>query len=152
MAAALFSFRAVALAALLLAVIAACGARAQLQPTNASADSQERSLLSYSGGWIPAKATWYGAPTGAGPDDNGKMPLPFVLAHRSAALALCKSQCGSLSCHCHALVLKSESFARRRVRLQAHQPVPLLLHDVVRQRAHLQGRQGLRLLLPGTAY
>ena len=80
MAAALFSFRAAALAALLVAVMAACGARGQLQPSNASADSQERSLLSYSGGWIPAKATWYGAPTGAGPDDNGKMmPLPFVL-------------------------------------------------------------------------
>ncbi|KAG2550608.1 hypothetical protein PVAP13_9KG327100 [Panicum virgatum] len=71
MAAALFSFRAAALAALLVAVMAACGARGQLQPSNASADSQERSLLSYSGGWIPAKATWYGAPTGAGPDDNG---------------------------------------------------------------------------------
>lgn len=27
---------------------------------------------SYYSGWLPAKATWYGAPTGAGPMDNGK--------------------------------------------------------------------------------
>uniref|UniRef100_A0A453MU16 Uncharacterized protein n=1 Tax=Aegilops tauschii subsp. strangulata TaxID=200361 RepID=A0A453MU16_AEGTS len=26
---------------------------------------------SYNSGWLPAKATWYGAPTGAGPMDNG---------------------------------------------------------------------------------
>jgi hypothetical protein len=25
----------------------------------------------YGSGWLPARATWYGAPTGAGPDDNG---------------------------------------------------------------------------------
>ncbi|KAG8083888.1 hypothetical protein GUJ93_ZPchr0010g8711 [Zizania palustris] len=25
----------------------------------------------YNGIWLPAKATWYGRPTGAGPDDNG---------------------------------------------------------------------------------
>jgi hypothetical protein len=26
---------------------------------------------SYNGKWLPARATWYGKPTGAGPDDNG---------------------------------------------------------------------------------
>jgi hypothetical protein len=25
----------------------------------------------YGGWWLPAKATWYGQPVGAGPDDNG---------------------------------------------------------------------------------
>ncbi|VAI53176.1 unnamed protein product [Triticum turgidum subsp. durum] len=28
---------------------------------------------SYNSGWLPAKATWYGAPTGAGPNDNGTL-------------------------------------------------------------------------------
>jgi hypothetical protein len=27
---------------------------------------------SYNSDWLPAKATWYGPPTGAGPVDNGK--------------------------------------------------------------------------------
>ena len=27
----------------------------------------------YNTGWINAKATWYGRPTGAGPDDNGTL-------------------------------------------------------------------------------
>ncbi|KAJ1296304.1 hypothetical protein BS78_01G289900 [Paspalum vaginatum] len=71
--AAALSLKALALAALL-CVVVSNGARAeqQQQPNhNASDSSQDRSLLSYSSGWLPAKATWYGAPTGAGPDDNG---------------------------------------------------------------------------------
>ncbi|KAG8092520.1 hypothetical protein GUJ93_ZPchr0012g20569 [Zizania palustris] len=28
-------------------------------------------VTAYGSGWLPARATWYGAPTGAGPDDNG---------------------------------------------------------------------------------
>jgi hypothetical protein len=69
-----FSFKAFAVAALL-SVAVTYGARAQQQPDLHNAtESQDRSLLSYSSGWLQAKATWYGAPTGAGPDDNGKDP------------------------------------------------------------------------------
>ncbi|AQL05597.1 Expansin-B3 [Zea mays] len=69
------SCKALAVAALLSVVsVVTYGARAQQQPSHNASDSessQDRSLLSYSSGWLPAKATWYGAPTGAGPDDNG---------------------------------------------------------------------------------
>jgi hypothetical protein len=38
------------------------------------AEDYDTSLAkSYKSGWLPAKATWYGAPTGAGPDDNGTL-------------------------------------------------------------------------------
>ncbi|CAN6283968.1 unnamed protein product [Urochloa humidicola] len=71
MAAALsLSFKALVALAAVLSVLAAHGARAEHQPSNGT-ESQDRSLLSYNSGWLPAKATWYGAPTGAGPDDNG---------------------------------------------------------------------------------
>nr|CAB3495294.1 unnamed protein product [Digitaria exilis] len=62
--AASLSFKAVAL----LSVLFACGALAQ---HNTSDSDDRRSMLSYSTAWVPAKATWYGAPTGAGPDDDG---------------------------------------------------------------------------------
>uniref|UniRef100_A0A453J9W4 Expansin-like CBD domain-containing protein n=1 Tax=Aegilops tauschii subsp. strangulata TaxID=200361 RepID=A0A453J9W4_AEGTS len=39
---------------------------------------------------------------------------------------------------------------RRRLRVQERQPATLLRHDLVRQRAALQGRQGMRLMLPDT--
>ncbi|KAG2539429.1 expansin-B2-like [Panicum virgatum] len=54
---------------LLLAVLVAHGARAQ--PANRTSSSAVRQLRGSGGGWLPAKATWYGAPNGAGPDDNG---------------------------------------------------------------------------------
>ena len=50
---------AVALAVALFSVLAAYGAEAA-KP---------------GGGWLPAKATWYGSPNGAGPDDNGMYAL-----------------------------------------------------------------------------
>ena len=61
---------------LLLAVLVAHGARAQ--PANDTSPAV-RQLLGSGGGWLPAKATWYGAPNGAGPDDNGKCTRCSVL-------------------------------------------------------------------------
>ena len=37
---------------------------------------------SYNSGWLPAKATWYGRPTGAGPEDNGTL---IIYMQRMAA-------------------------------------------------------------------
>jgi hypothetical protein len=34
-------------------------------------DSGANGTNADTGGWLDARATWYGAPTGAGPDDNG---------------------------------------------------------------------------------
>ncbi|KQJ97764.1 expansin-B2 [Brachypodium distachyon] len=56
------STNAVALVALLSAVLVSTGHSQQVNYDTAR---------SYNSGWLPAKATWYGAPTGAGPDDNG---------------------------------------------------------------------------------
>ena len=122
---------------LLLAVLAAHGARAQ--PANHTS-SAVRQLRGSGGGWLPAKATWYGAPNGAGPDDNGMYALLSVSVVFRAAMP-----CLTLSSLCIRFC-----FGRWRVWVQGHQPVPVLVHDVVRQPAPVQGRQGLRLLLPGT--
>ncbi|XBJ24886.1 hypothetical protein VPH35_002666 [Triticum aestivum] len=62
----LLSVKAVALAAVLAAAYASCAAAEQ--PGAADLDA---SAVSYSSAWLPARATWYGAPNGAGPDDNG---------------------------------------------------------------------------------
>ncbi|KAL6906408.1 hypothetical protein ACP4OV_004009 [Aristida adscensionis] len=68
MAAAIVVKLAAALVALFAVLAAHGGARAQLVSHNASA---VRQLRGSGGGWLPAKATWYGQPNGAGPDDNG---------------------------------------------------------------------------------
>ena len=66
---------------LLLAVLVAHGARAQ--PANrTSSSSAVRQLRGSGGGWLPAKATWYGAPNGAGPDDNGMHDTCLLLFRR----------------------------------------------------------------------
>jgi hypothetical protein len=63
-------------AALVISVFATHGARAQpsYNNNNASSSSARRELYYSSttgGSWLPAKATWYGRPNGAGPDNNG---------------------------------------------------------------------------------
>jgi len=61
-------------AALVISVFATHGARAQPSYNNASSSSARRELYYSSttgGSWLPAKATWYGRPNGAGPDNNG---------------------------------------------------------------------------------
>jgi hypothetical protein len=52
----------------------ASGAQAAMNRTSAV-----RQLRS-SGGWQAAKATWYGAPNGAGPNDNGTYAVMSVRA------------------------------------------------------------------------
>ena len=61
--------KAVVLAGLSFSVLAAThvSSAAAEQP----AENYDTSDASYSSNWLPARATWYGAPTGAGPDDNG---------------------------------------------------------------------------------
>lgn len=52
----------------LVSVLLTYGCCAQ-SPLNYTGSLAKASKASWS--WLPAKATWYGAPTGAGPDDNG---------------------------------------------------------------------------------
>jgi hypothetical protein len=89
--------------------------------------------------WLPAKATWYGAPTGAGPDDNGRSH--YTLAVRVRASDRISSG---------RITLIDVSTCRWCLRLQACEPVPVHVHGVLRQRAPLQGWYGVRRLLPGT--
>ncbi|XP_062205516.1 expansin-B6-like [Phragmites australis] len=65
--AAVISSKVAALVALL-SVLAAHGARAEPSYNNAT---ERRALYSTGGSWLPARATWYGRPNGAGPDNNG---------------------------------------------------------------------------------
>jgi len=54
----------VALGALLFSLLATCGSCARPVSFNASDFTADPD-------WEAARATWYGAPTGAGPDDDG---------------------------------------------------------------------------------
>jgi len=129
---------------LLLAVLVAHGARAQ--PANDTSPAV-RQLLGSGGGWLPAKATWYGAPNGAGPDDNGMhtcCSVAVVLTSRPVSHA-----CHPRSNAVPNTVLCASGFCRWRVWLQGHQPVPVHVHDVVRQRAPVPGRTGLWRVLRG---
>jgi hypothetical protein len=60
-----FSVKVAALAGLIFSVLAASASAKK------PAENYNASAVSYSSSWLPARATWYGAPTGAGPDDNG---------------------------------------------------------------------------------
>ena len=67
------SFKAIALVAVA-ALVSVLGAHAEPSYNN---DTSARRELYYSAGstpsstWRPARATWYGRPNGAGPDNNG---------------------------------------------------------------------------------
>ena len=60
-----FSSKAAALAALLFSLLVTYGSCARPVNFNASAFTADPN-------WEAARATWYGAPTGAGPYDDGK--------------------------------------------------------------------------------
>jgi hypothetical protein len=65
-----------ALAVLLLSLLAVGGATVEeyntpdLTPSGAGLN--DSAATKYWGPWTPARATWYGQPNGAGPDDNGE--------------------------------------------------------------------------------
>ena len=131
---------------LLLAVLAAHGARAQ--PANHTS-SAVRQLRGSGGGWLPAKATWYGAPNGAGPDDNGMYALLSVSVVLTSWFVVSHACHPSSNAVADIVSCVRFCFCRWRLWLQGHQPVPVHVHDVVRQPAPVQGRPGLRLVLRG---
>jgi hypothetical protein len=75
-----------ALVAVLFAVLLAHGARAQPE-SNTTADARRE--LRGKGRWHYAKATWYGAPTGAGPLDNGI----YICANNAVVLTFLEFLC-----------------------------------------------------------
>jgi hypothetical protein len=134
---------------LLLALLAGGQCReAQLDAADAGTGTENYTASDaavYWGPWQRARATWYGQPNGAGPDDNGERRHSRDLYYRSASSLLPRCLVGGNVAHGTRRVC-----ARWRVRIQAHQPVPLHVHGLLRQPAIVQGRQGLRLLLQGT--
>jgi len=97
----------------------------------------------YDGKWLAAKATWYGSPVGSGPVDNGTYVREILNIIRPHAMHDLDPSDETSSC------MRSGSLVRRRVRVRGREPAALQRHDVLWQRAHLQGRQGLRLMLSG---
>jgi hypothetical protein len=129
-------------AGLLAVLVVAHGVRAQ--PAN-DTSSAVRQLLGSGGGWLPAKATWYGAPNGAGPDDNGM----YTRCCCCRVYKLVSHACHPSNAVADIVLCVRFCFCRWRVWVQGHQPVPLHVHDVVRQRAPVPGRPGLRCMLRG---
>jgi hypothetical protein len=79
------SLPAAALALLSLFAVGSCR-EAQFDAENFNTSDATR----YYGGWVSARATWYGQPNGAGPDDNGErlgtsciffFKIPFLLLY-----------------------------------------------------------------------
>ena len=72
------SLAALALAALLSSFLAVGGAVEEYNTTDltpSGAGLNDSAATKYWGPWLPARATWYGQPEGAGPDDNGEKIL-----------------------------------------------------------------------------
>ena len=70
---------------MIISVLSAACATAQ-QP----AGDYNTSDVAYSTDWLPARATWYGAPTGAGPNDNGTCPDCGCLMQQCLCVFCCR--------------------------------------------------------------
>jgi hypothetical protein len=84
-----------------------------------------------------------------GPPGTVRLPAPAL----ATTVCICKTITVVLMLNrpnaCRALELENSLMCRWCLWIQEREPAAVLVHDVLRQPAPVQGRQGLRVLLPG---
>ena len=75
-------------------------------------DYSTSAARSYTSGWLSGKATWYGQPYGAGPDDNGRL-RSYICDGGTQQRELSRNNAGGCIC-------------RWCLRLQEREPVPVI--------------------------